>query len=347
MKYLISLVCLVLLALTAVPACATVIRVDTPVGHFYVDLLEEEAPATVANFLSYLRDGSYDNSIIHRSSHGFIVQGGGFTFTDDAITAIPEKAPVVNEFGASNTRGTVAMAKIADDPDSATSQWFINADDNSANLDNQNGGFTVFGRVLGNGMAIVDLLNSIVRFNLDSGALSEIPLLISGAIENVQAKNIVFTQVTEVTGFEINSGLTGAWFNPATPGQGWLIDVIDNGERKEIFVAWFTWEVASDTARSIQAAKGFASDDNRWLTAGGSFDGDSATLTLSRSTGGAFNDPRATGLETVGTLSAQFIDCANAIFSWNFDNDDFPDDSVEAIRLSPDAFCGEIALPLD
>lgn len=347
MKSLISLVCLALLALTAAPASATIVRVDTPVGHFFVDLLEEEAPATVANFLSYVRDGSFDNSIIHRSSHGFIVQGGGFTFTDNEITEIPQKAPVANEFGLSNTRGTVAMAKIADDPDSATSQWFVNAADNAANLDDQNGGFTVFGRVLGNGMAVVDLLNSIARFNLDGGALSEIPLLISGVIESVEEKNVLFTRITEVTGFEINAGLTGAWFNPATPGQGWLLDVIDTEDRKEIFAAWFTWDVASGDAPSLQNAKGFASDANRWLTAGGSFDGDSATLTLSRSTGGVFNDPQPTGIETVGTLTVQFIDCANALFSWNFDDDAFPDDSVEVIRLSPDAFCGDIALPLD
>jgi len=109
------------------------------------------APATVANFSNYVEDNDYANSIIHRSIPEFIIQGGGFTVDDNlAIGTVPADEAVVNEFSEdrSNTRGTIAMAKLGDDPDSATNQWFFNLADNSGNLDNQNGGFTVFGEVL-------------------------------------------------------------------------------------------------------------------------------------------------------------------------------------------------------
>lgn len=108
------------------------------------------APATVTNFLNYVNDGDYKNSIIHRSVPGFIIQGGGFTIEDLDIGTVSSDPPVVNEFNSqrSNTRGTIAMAKLGNNPNSATSQWFFNLADNSANLDNQNGGFTVFGEVL-------------------------------------------------------------------------------------------------------------------------------------------------------------------------------------------------------
>ena len=118
------------------------------------DQTEAGAPATVSNFLNYVNDGDYNNSIIHRSVPNFIVQGGGFTVNPDDPAAtppeIPADDPVVNEFSAdrSNTRGTIAMAKLGDNPNSATNQWFFNLGNNSENLDNQNGGFTVFGEVL-------------------------------------------------------------------------------------------------------------------------------------------------------------------------------------------------------
>lgn len=110
----------------------------------------EGAPATVANFTNYVEDGDYVNSVIHRSVPGFIVQGGGFTVNNFEVGTVPADEPVVNEFSAdrSNLRGTIAMAKLGTDPDSATNQWFFNLADNAANLDNQNGGFTAFGEVL-------------------------------------------------------------------------------------------------------------------------------------------------------------------------------------------------------
>ena len=110
-------------------------------------LFSKRTPATRANFLKYVADGDYLNSFIHRSVPEFVIQGGGFRVSESMIASVPIDPPVVNEFGVSNTVGTISMAKSGGDPNSATSQWFVSLGANSDNLDNQNGGFTVFGRI--------------------------------------------------------------------------------------------------------------------------------------------------------------------------------------------------------
>ncbi|NJL52208.1 MAG: hypothetical protein HC930_08300 [Hydrococcus sp. SU_1_0] len=97
------------------------------------------AATTVENFLNYVKDGDYDQSIIHRSVPGFIIQGGGFAVADSQVVELAADDPVVNEFSAerSNLPGTIAVAKLGNDPDSGTNQWFFNLGDNSANLDQQ------------------------------------------------------------------------------------------------------------------------------------------------------------------------------------------------------------------
>ena len=107
------------------------------------------APLSVNNFQNYVNNGSYTNTIIQRSVPNFVIQGGGFTVNNLAVGTIPSNAAVQNEFSLqrSNLRGTIAFAKVGGNPNSATNQWFFNLGNNSANLDNQNGGFTVFGQV--------------------------------------------------------------------------------------------------------------------------------------------------------------------------------------------------------
>jgi len=115
-----------------------------------------------------------------------VVQTGGFRFRpcsnliyDPANPCGPlpirQGPPVPNEPGISNTRGTLAMAKLGGDPDSATNQWFVNLSDNSEALDAQNGGFTVFGEVLGDGMEVVDRIAGTPAYNL-GGYAGSIPL---------------------------------------------------------------------------------------------------------------------------------------------------------------------------
>jgi cyclophilin family peptidyl-prolyl cis-trans isomerase len=93
----------------------------------------------------------------------FVVQGGGFKPAPPNFTRIPTDPSPTNEPGIQHIRGTIAMAKLGSDPNSATDQWFVNLKDNSAELDDQNGGFTAFGRVCGNGLTVVDAIAALPR----------------------------------------------------------------------------------------------------------------------------------------------------------------------------------------
>ena len=109
-------------------------------------IFSNRTPITRQNFLKYVSDGDYVNSFIHRSVPGFVIQGGGFRLSS-GVDNVPTDPAIANEFGISNTLGTIAMAKLGSSPDSATSQWFVSLGANSDILDPQNGGFTVFGRM--------------------------------------------------------------------------------------------------------------------------------------------------------------------------------------------------------
>ncbi len=158
-----------LVGLLVAPALSagTIVRINTSLGYYSIELLDDIAPANVQNFLNYVNREAYDGTYLHRVLPGFVVQGGGFTF-QPFVGPVPVLAdpPVVNEFNVSNTRGTVAMAKLDGDPDSATTQWFVSLADNSGNLDNNNGGFTVIGNVLGEGMEILDAIATLPTVNL-------------------------------------------------------------------------------------------------------------------------------------------------------------------------------------
>jgi len=152
------------------------VLIRTTLGNFTVILFDQQLPITVENFIEYVEQGHYNNSIIHRLEKDFILQGGALQLDqNDALTSITTSPPIINQAMFSNIRGTIAMAKLNDDPDSATSQWFINLQDNSEVLDFQNGGFTVFGIVFDPGMEIVDALAQAQVFNFDP--LPQLPLL--------------------------------------------------------------------------------------------------------------------------------------------------------------------------
>jgi cyclophilin family peptidyl-prolyl cis-trans isomerase len=136
-------------------------RVNTTKGNFDIILYSLATPATVANFLSYATAGRYDGMFFHRSISNFVVQGGGYRHDGSVFTGVPKSPAVQNEPGISNVAGTVAMAKLPDDPNSATSEFFVSVNNNAAILDDQNGGFTVFGRVAGTGMTILDQINDL------------------------------------------------------------------------------------------------------------------------------------------------------------------------------------------
>jgi len=192
--------------LTTQNAQATIVQFNmegnsTSLGQIDVRFYDTATPFSVANFLNYQGEGKYHGSFIHRSVPGFVIQGGGFTYDASTNGAPPVQTdpPVVNEFGISNLRGTVAYAKSAGSVDSATSQFFFNLADNSQNLDDQNGGFTVFGRVLGDGMDTVDAIAALPIANLDGGGVfSAVPVM---NVSNVLAENLVFVSSVEVLDF--------------------------------------------------------------------------------------------------------------------------------------------------
>ena len=132
------------------------IRFETTLGAFVVELFEKEAPVSAQNFLEYAESGHFDNTVFHRVIPGFVIQGGGMTAD---MKQKPTRDPIRNEAdnGLKNRRGTLSMART-NDPHSATSQFFVNLVDN-AFLDPGRGGagYAVFGHVI-EGMSVVDAI---------------------------------------------------------------------------------------------------------------------------------------------------------------------------------------------
>jgi len=323
-------ICLLTVALLSGPAFATNVIMQTPFGAVEIELFDEETPETVANFLKYVNDGDYVNSFIHRSDPGFVVQGGGFTFVDGAPVAIPTNPPVINEPGISNLRGTVAMAKVSGDPNSATSQWFFNLADNT-NLDSTNGGFTVFGQVTGNGMDVIDQIAALQVWN--AGApFGELPLIdYSGPPSPVTEDHLVMIDIEEVNDFLINPGLNDAWYYPVTDGQGFLIIVYPL--REEIFIAWFTYDTArpDDSVTAILGEPG-----HRWLTAQGPYAGNKAVLNIFVTEGGIFDAGAPVPVTTQdGTLIIEFSDCTAGTITYDIPSVD-RQGVIPIQRITPD-----------
>ena len=143
-------------------------------GTVDIDLFDNLAPLTVANFMQYVNASIYNNTIIHRvDTSAGVIQGGGFNTQAGGITTI---APIVDEYSRANTRGTIAMARNPD-PNSATSQWFINTVDNSVSLGpaNDGFGFAVFGWVVGSGMSVVDTIQAVPT--ISTGSFTQLPVV--------------------------------------------------------------------------------------------------------------------------------------------------------------------------
>ena len=167
---------LVAISVSSVQA-QTQVKVTTNLGEFSLELFDTAAPGTVSDFLDYVTSGCFKDSVVHRSVPNFVIQGGQYFIPAGTtnLNQIQIDGTIANEFNQSNLRGTIAMAKVAGNPDSATSQWFINVANNTF-LDSDNGGFTVFGRVLGDGMQVVDAINQLQRVRL-SAAITEMPVV--------------------------------------------------------------------------------------------------------------------------------------------------------------------------
>ncbi|MBL4796559.1 MAG: peptidylprolyl isomerase [Oleispira sp.] len=184
---------------------ATIVQIQTSLGNIEVNLFDETTPKTVENFLSYINDNAYDDTIVHRSISGFVSQSGGYYFDDeDTLIEVEEKPTVINEPLYSNVRGTIAMAKLGGDPNSATSQWFINLSDNSADLNSQNSGFTVFGQVTEAGMVVMDAIAALPTKNF-GGAFSSTPLQGSTNASSITRDNAVVIDSIAITDNTVDS----------------------------------------------------------------------------------------------------------------------------------------------
>jgi peptidyl-prolyl cis-trans isomerase A (cyclophilin A) len=161
------------------------IRFETTLGNFTVELFEKEAPVTVANFLKYIDDGFFDGTIFHRIVPGFVIQGGGFT---EDMTQKKTRAPIRNEAenGLKNERGSLSMART-NDINSATSQFFVNLKDNES-LDHQRGnfGYAVFARVT-EGLDVVDKIAAVKTGR-------------RGHFDDVPTQAVIMTSVRRLTG---------------------------------------------------------------------------------------------------------------------------------------------------
>ena len=164
---------LLLLSLRSAGA-GTLAQFRTVFGDLELELYDQDKPATVQNFMRYVQSGRYQNGFAHRLLPGFVVQGGGFTMTNrnlpnPAIYPVPAYPPITNEFSVgrrfSNVYGTLAMAKLGGDTNSATSQWFINLANNTfLDAADTNNLFVVFGHVV-SGTNVLSILNGFQYWN--------------------------------------------------------------------------------------------------------------------------------------------------------------------------------------
>ena len=203
------------------PDVSNAVRISTVLGNIDIALYGQQKPITVANFMKYIDQGRYfvtnanpqksAQSFIHRSVPGFVIQGGGFMQSLDSSNtySVLTFLAIQNEPGISNKRGTIAMAKLSGDPNSATSQWFINLVDNGGapyNLDTQNGGFTVFGRVGNNTMTTVD---AIAALPIIDGSGTHTPPFNELPVRNYTSPNpVLFANLVTVPGFQYIPTLT-------------------------------------------------------------------------------------------------------------------------------------------
>ena len=219
-----SALCGLVLALCANGALAQkYVCMESNKGEWCMELLRSSAPVTVDNFLRYVTNGDYTNMFLHRSVPGFVVQGGGYGIDNEGfLFNVRSYGTIVNEFKRSNLRGTVAMAKLGNNVNSASNQWFVNLGNNAANLDSQNGGFTVFAEIV-HGMDVIDRIAAFRVGNVSSifglSALGEVPLDIPSTATTVDRKDFVL--ITRAYTTDVLPGQTVAPYHctPIVPNE--------------------------------------------------------------------------------------------------------------------------------
>lgn len=172
----------------------TYVQFRTIYGDIDVELYDQYKPITVQNFLRYVKTGAYRGTFFHRCVPGFVVQGGGFYTTHRTeaepfltVSAVTNYGAIPNEFGVgrtfSNIYGTIAMAKLGGDTNSASSQWFFNTANNAfLDANNTNNLFVVFGKVLRGTNVLNNFNNRVLGYGVVNigGVFSELPVNYGG-----------------------------------------------------------------------------------------------------------------------------------------------------------------------
>ena len=178
----------------------TTVVIDTSRGSILVELDDKKAPVTVKNFLSYVDQGFYDNTTFHRVISHFMIQGGGFTLKEGILNEKITGAPITNESAQTspNTRGTLAMAPKPD-PNSATSQFFINVVNNTQlNHPNSNGsGYAVFGKII-EGMEAVDAIKAVQAGATYANVLDATGITIPTSMKDVPVEPVVIKSIRRI-----------------------------------------------------------------------------------------------------------------------------------------------------
>ncbi len=232
-----------------------IVRFATSAGNIDVALLNDVAPVSVANFLTYVNGGSYNNSFIHRSVPNFVIQGGGYWVADGDVNVIPENSPVAGEHTVANTRGTLSYA-LSTGPNSGTDQWFFNLRDN-ANLDDTgNGGpFTVFGRIVGNGLSVADAIAALQIVNAND-PFNELPVLPSYTGGMVQLTDLVYVNtITSLPLVPKKEGDAAALSFSAKSSNPGLVTPTLNGQKLTLTYATGKTGTASITVKAKDSAK--------------------------------------------------------------------------------------------
>jgi cyclophilin family peptidyl-prolyl cis-trans isomerase len=319
-----------------------VVQYDTVMGKFNVELLASAAPQHVANFLNYVQAGAYTAGVFHRSAaldssgQTSILQGGGYTWTGSQFASIFRFNPVPLEYNLPNARGTLAAARTSE-INSASNEWYFNTRDNSTILGTGNGGgYTVFGRVMGSGMTVVDTMAAFPRYNVTGSVFTDLPL------RNVSGNTITTANVAIINSISLASiyppstgsavsvlALTGQISAPSvvdatisgsnlslTPKALGTVDVIIRAADTNGNVASSTFTITVSGPTSVSAAQGATvvfeapggATSYRWERNGSDLSGGtSATVSLADmqpSKIGLYSALMTTGTTTTASRSA-------------------------------------------
>ncbi len=229
------------------PDSESAVRIVTNVGTMDFILYNSATPQAVTNFLSYVNAAvnNYNGAVFHRSVSGFVAQGGAFKVQSapNNFSVTPTSASPTNEPGISNLRGTVAMAKIGGNPNSATNQFFVNLGNNSSNLDrdsgspNANGGFTAFARVAGNGITVADAIGNLptATYSVNLGgtptSMDSWPLTsASAAMDTTKVVSITSAAPVAVLSYSVTGNTNAAVASATISGTNVQINALAGGQ---------------------------------------------------------------------------------------------------------------------